>query len=124
MKKLLIISVIGFAMTAGVAAICIRPGNASKITFDSYQKIQEGMSRQQVEEILGGPPRNESGRLTNCGHSWKGDLPEPWWGPKIVILIWFDDEQQTVRRKKLATHGYGPAKNPSFWDLIRSCRPW
>ena len=126
MKKSLILAGIGFAMMAGVAAICIRPSNASKINYDwiRTRKSKKACLGNRSEEILGGPPRNESGRMQHYGHSWMGDLPEAWWGPEIVILIWFDDEQETVRRKKLAAHRYGPAKNPSFWDSIRSCRPW
>ena len=58
----------GFVLGVCVAALCFHPG--SSITIEAYRQIQLGMTRQQVEEILGGPHRNESGRWLRCLRNW------------------------------------------------------
>jgi hypothetical protein len=132
MKKRLGLAVIVLAATACFTAFFVT--TRSDITAHSYQRIQVGMTRQQVEDILGGPARNESAKEPECitvvccdmgpQIAWavsraKGE----WWGPHIVIYLQFDT-QDKVSSKKLERHEYGPAEKPSLWDECRSWLPW
>jgi hypothetical protein len=121
MKKRLALAWIVLALTVCAAAF-VRPG--SYITLDAYQRIEVGMTHQQVEEVLGGPPRDESAYTTTLTHfcKWPGRRLD-WWGPDIAIYITFDD-QAKVCDKKFMAHDFGPAKTPSVWDAARSWLPW
>ena len=130
MKKRVALAVIVVALTTGAAAVCFRPGSC--INADSYQKIEAGMTQEQIREILGGPPRNESAcpfepvqYSSGCGlepvqYSSKFRLDE-WYGPDIFISVWFD-AQGRVCDKSYLDHAWGAAKN-SLWDEIRSWLP-
>jgi outer membrane protein assembly factor BamE (lipoprotein component of BamABCDE complex) len=63
MKMRLLLATTLLVLTAGIVAICVyaMTNGGTHITANAYQRIQVGMTRQQVEDILGGPPRNESG---------------------------------------------------------------
>jgi SmpA / OmlA family len=127
--KMRLVWVLGvLAITTLFAVTCIHPNEPGCITFDSYQQIQVGMTRQQVEEILGGPARNESANPFESLHFMNFSTipnktwPEEWWVPHAAISIWFD-LQGKVYRKNFDWHDYGPVKKPSFWDSIRSWLP-
>jgi hypothetical protein len=67
----------------------------------AFERIEKGMTRAQVEAILGGPcgnyrtrpfPKNQSWVLPSSGpilfyQSW-----EPWAGDEVVVHVCFDDE--------------------------------
>jgi hypothetical protein len=130
MKVRLAVAVVVLAMTACVAAVCRQPGKPSSINFDSYQQIQKGMTRKQVEVILDGPSRNESANPDGCpgrAGTWLHQFPVEWWGPDYAIFIWFDCTDtvvSTVVSKKFEAHRFGPAQKPSLWDQARSRLPW
>lgn len=48
----------GLALVGGLAFWWTVPGTA--ITRANYDRIQVGMTRQEVDDIMGGPPRNEA----------------------------------------------------------------
>jgi hypothetical protein len=59
------------------------------ITRQNAGRIRRGMTRQEVEVILGGPPREEGGHYPVFGTA---GLPwEEWATPDIVIFVTFDD---------------------------------
>jgi hypothetical protein len=113
-KKRLTLAVAFLVLTACAVALCARPG--SSITFGAYERIRVGMTRQQVEEVLSGPPRDESAYSEHLNHfcKWPGRALE-WWGPDIAIFIEFDN-QRRVCDKSFMTHDIGPGKKPSLWD--------
>jgi hypothetical protein len=132
MKRRLITAVPVLAAAACIAAICIAPGKKGSITVNQYQKINVGMTRQQVYDLLGGPPRNESNACICAYHTsdryWWDSLfrsevyPGEWWGPDILVAITFDG-QDMVCGKWFRPHEHGPATNSSLWDGIRSRLP-
>jgi hypothetical protein len=110
------------ALTLCVTALCSRTGNT--ITYEAYQQIQVGMSRQQVEEILGGPARNESGvRIIFIGEatSMSTCSPEEWCGPSIRIHVTFDAQGRACEKGFCMVRYEG---EPSFLDRLRSWLPW
>jgi hypothetical protein len=54
-RKPLSVLAVGLAVVVVVGAFALWPGQ-SKITRESFDRIQKGMSRAEVEAILGGPP--------------------------------------------------------------------
>jgi hypothetical protein len=121
MKKRLALTGIVLATIACVTVVWLR---SSGITEDAYQRIQVGMTRKQVEGVLGGPARNESGNdLANLhvsSYSSSPLFPERWWGPDIGISITFDAQDRVIA-KELETHDYGPQM---LVDAARSKLPW
>jgi hypothetical protein len=121
MTKRLVLTAVVLVLTACPIALCVRP--CASITVDSYQQIQVGMTRQQVERILGGPPRNESAYpFETVQYSSVLHLDE-WWGPDLVISVWLD-AQGRVCDKNCKTHDFGPAEKPSLWQQVNSWLPW
>jgi outer membrane protein assembly factor BamE (lipoprotein component of BamABCDE complex) len=60
-KKLHLIAVIGVALLLGVIMGCDRnPLSGSKLTLANYNQIRTGMSKAQVENILGPPTKVET----------------------------------------------------------------
>jgi SmpA / OmlA family. len=52
---------LGFVVVAIALAACDRnPFSGSKLTLDNYNKITTGMTKAQVEQILGPPPSIET----------------------------------------------------------------
>jgi hypothetical protein len=122
MKKRLALAIAVLAMTVCAVAF-VRPGGS--ITVDQYQKIEVGMSRKQIEEILGGPA-NGSGATWVSTISWNGTpaaIPAEWSGPDIIIWVWFDGQDKVETSDCHARCG-GSAKTPSLWDKACSWLPW
>jgi hypothetical protein len=124
-KKRLVLAVGVLAISVCILAVWINLSKPGGITLDSYDQIQVGMTRQQVEEILGGPPRNESAliELLHFDNWFESPVwPEEWLGSEIAIYVKFD-AQERVCDKRMETHEFGPAPSP-IWDKARSWLPW
>jgi hypothetical protein len=83
--------------------------SASKVTSENAKRIKEGMTRAEVEEILGGPPgdyRNGPTRASRDRLVLPGPNPldlivwEVWWGDEAVIAIRFDAEESKVKERQ------------------------
>jgi hypothetical protein len=121
MKMRLALAVDVLTLTVCAAAF-VRPGGS--ITFDQYQKIEAGMTLEQVEDILGGPERNESGRLDpRCKDGFRIDQSSHWLGPDFFIHVEFD-AQGRVTNKHFGTHHHWPVTKPSLWEQALSWLPW
>jgi hypothetical protein len=103
----------------------------SSINLDAFQRIEEGMDLEQVEAVLGGCSRDESGR-TNFKRNRYESFVRPhivrqrvdrthtvvWWGPAIVVDVSLDELGKVVG-KKFEYHEYGPRQLGVF-ERIRS----
>lgn len=71
-RRLLLYAVPATLALIGCGGWLIWPRTA--ITKESFAQIRKGMSRAEVDVILGGPPRDESTSLVgiNWGEGWKG----------------------------------------------------
>jgi len=102
-RRLLIVSVllliVGFG--AGYLAWWLSlPRAHATINEDSYQRIKDGMSRKELETLLGGPARSESSKPEFS--EWHRMVPQKTWGkgmtPPIFrspMFIDSDDENAT-----------------------------
>jgi hypothetical protein len=112
-----VLFVLGFA-TVLLRAQHPRPG----ITRENFDRIQKGMTRAEVEEILGGPPGTYTDRYkiivldiddTSLGRCW-------WVGDEGFLSIWLtDDKPCRVFRKE-----FDPHQAESLAEKCRRICPW
>jgi hypothetical protein len=126
MKLRLTIAAIVFVATACAIAFFTPFDKPTSITLDAYQKIEVGMTWQQVHGILGGPPRCEARSLMHGTRNSSGWGPPPVWpdqwiAPGITISVTFDPSGR-VSHKSFERNNFPPT--PSRWEKMRSQLPW
>ena len=84
----------------------------SGITKSNYRRIREGMTLQEVQSLLGGPPGNYSRFPEKEAGLWTIDPDRPdlnreffigrevWIGNELAVAVWFD-EQERVHKKEM-----------------------
>jgi len=103
------VGVLGVLLIAVFCVILCQWRSTSAITLDNYNRIQIGMTRDQVEELLG-PPRWDVKRRdpawfdVACVSTNVFMLPKEWWGPEGVIQIWYLGEGRVVSEKNFTNH--------------------
>src|SRR4051794_19333391 len=77
--------------------------NVERISVASYQQIKIGMTKNQVENLLGGPPRwvvrpreRDYVDLEDFGNILDGRADE-WWGHDGIIQVWYQNGFVTKR---------------------------
>ncbi|MFP5306736.1 MAG: outer membrane protein assembly factor BamE [Gammaproteobacteria bacterium] len=81
-------------LAAGLAALALLTLSAcSRATPDNYAKLEPGMTREQVYDILGDPDDVSGGGIGRLTLS-----TETWTGPKHVISVTFAGDQMTIKR--------------------------
>jgi hypothetical protein len=99
---------VGLALlTALWLALAIRKG----VTQANYQRIQVGMTLQEVQSVLGGPPGNYSRYPDKEAGLWTIDPDRPdlnrqffigryvWVGNEVAVAVWFSDEQRVQKKE-------------------------
>ena len=106
------------AFGAGLAALAVlghalslRPG----VTQANYERIREGMTLREVENLLGGPPGNYSRIPDKEAGLWTIDPSRPdlnrqffigrevWIGNELAVAVWFDDQGGVTRKESYET---------------------
>jgi hypothetical protein len=106
----------------GILALWPRP---SAINPENDANIRDGMTRAEVEDLLGGPARNESGLpdnfindafvVTNPLRPGGRPLDEQRWAsPGYLVVVLFDDSGRVVRHTRFAFE-----VDRSFLDKLR-----
>jgi hypothetical protein len=111
------------ALTAALIAIvaCLAISSAfwprKSISEESCEKIQIGMTRDQVEEILGGPARQEGGIpvMISVDDGWK-----EWVSEYGIVVVWFDKADRVYKKEFFEN----PGKPPSLFSKLRANLPW
>jgi hypothetical protein len=84
-RRTLLVVLVGLAVVVAVGAVVLWPQPPSRITRENFARIKEGMSRAEVEAILG-PPGDYRTRLgesqMNFDQSWNPDLVD--YGPAVA----------------------------------------
>jgi hypothetical protein len=128
MKKKLAIALTVLTLMA-CASVPLVFSDRDQITLENYQRIQLGMTRQQVNEILGGPPRGGTGadygilvlyEATSMGNPY----PQEWYGRDIGVLLRFDsgDDGGKLKEKDFVSIPLRRWKSP--WNTLLSLLPW
>jgi hypothetical protein len=116
MKKRLALAVAALVLAACALTLWLRHLNADRIDHDSYYKFEIGMTREQVEDILGGPPRVESQGIFFSRFASQFPPAQEWWGTELVIFVSFDGDGK-VSHKRFENHSFGSKE--SEVDRIR-----
>lgn len=114
---------------AAVLIIAIVPPWEEELFTDQhYERLKEGMTRGEVEGVLGGPAGDYSqGKGGPYHFGWhvridKMDLPSPaeirdeWYGPHGAIWIEFGNDGRLRNKTLLGTYSPPP---PTFWKRIK-----
>jgi hypothetical protein len=121
MNRRLFLSLTVLAALAGAAwlVLCL---TSPKLRIDeaSLWLIKEGMTLEEVEEILGGPPGNYGSRPKEVDFPWSMKRPEDalvkeWYTDEFWVGVFFDKSNRV-----LAAEGTGGLKRASFFE--RFCR--
>src|SRR5262245_13437711 len=92
-------------------AFSVRPG----LTQANYGRIREGMTLQEVENLLGGPPGNYSRIPDKEAGLWTIDPNRPdlnrqffigrevWIGDELAVAVWFDEQGRVARKESYET---------------------
>lgn len=98
-------------IAASLAATLIACQLSSKVNVDNYNKIQPGMTFEQVKQILGEPSDVTSmsfGELSGTSASWKSD--------KGVIVIQFLNNSVKIKSFNQGDNATQPSPEPSSSD--------
>jgi hypothetical protein len=130
MKRRRLLLIVGVVVALGVLALLLWPRRVvpeNRISQDGFERLEKGMTRQAVEEVLGVPPGDYVTEPVHfvrpVGQVLIADLRRPpdgpeteviWQGNGGRIVVWFD-ERETVARKI-----YLPAAwDPPLRDRLR-----
>ena len=81
----------------------------------NFERIRDGMTLQEVENLLGGPPGNYSRIPDKEAGLWTIDPDRPdlnrqffigrevWSGDELAVAVWFDDQGRVVRKESHQT---------------------
>jgi hypothetical protein len=91
-------------ITMSVVIVSFSPRSGDQIIRVNYDKIKEGMTQDEVEEILGGPPGVYSERSPSDGISFEIALSEPceqklWLGKRGVAHVWFNQRGRVIYKR-------------------------
>jgi hypothetical protein len=123
-RRTLLVALAGLAVvvTVGVVALWPRP---ERITRENYDRIKQGMSRSQVESILGLPGDYRTGPT-----AYEEVLPEykptnrmEWWTDTLIIIIDFDEAGLAYEYHRLRL-GRTVQQSPVDNLLWRAKRQW
>jgi hypothetical protein len=103
-RRLLLLALPVALVLLGVGALVLWP--RTSITRENAEKIEEGMTLAEVEALLGGPARNESGLPDNfindafvnvdaCGTPPFAE--RRWASPGYVVIVSFDGSGRVTR---------------------------
>jgi len=121
----------GSVVLLALVALAFFLARDSKVHFTQRQcnRIQAGMTRQEVEAVLGMPPGNyrtrpftdgQDGAIAGCLFvALQGKQPIGFWlGDAGAIVVWFDE------RGIVTDKDYCPAKRPEDQSVIDRLRAW
>ena len=108
--------------TLGLLACLGLPG--PRIDQGSFEKIQTGMTQQEVENLIGCSPGNYNGRwriFHDGGLEGSDDRYKEWVGQEMAILVWLDGDGKVSRKESLSL---GMTRRDSFLDRLRRLLRW
>jgi hypothetical protein len=115
----------------GILVTLLLPPRASRVTRANYERIEEGMSRAEVEEILGGPPGDYRTRPTRRRPvslkqiSLLAEEPveyRQWEGGEGIVEVGFDPTDAACSKWFTPTEVEGGLLDLLRWRLSRRWR--
>jgi hypothetical protein len=138
MRRRKLIALAGLAVLVAVGAFVLWP-RPDRITEENYQRIQEGMSRAEVEAILGPPGDHRTGATYTYPQIGTGVFSAKdlffvfatgpawpvWKGDAVEIQIQLNDSGHATHKGRLTAHRIEqtPLDN-LLWRAKRQWRKW
>lgn len=109
-RRFLLLGMAGIACLVLLGMVWLlkfRPG----ITQSNCERIREGMTLQEVQSVLGGPPGNYSRFPDKEAGLWTIDADRPdlnreffigrevWIGNELAVAVWFNDEERVEKKE-------------------------
>jgi hypothetical protein len=98
-----------------------------RIDAERFEKIQVGMTPEQVQSLIGVPPGNYThGQLKiihDVGLEGSSDFYKEWVGEEIAILVWLDDAGKVSRKESVQTSNLLLGRE-RFLDRVRRWLRW
>jgi hypothetical protein len=82
---------LGSVAVVAACAIVVTVWPRTAINRWNAARIEKGMTRAEVEAILGGPPRQEGEPYPIF---MSGPRPERWGTPQLLVCVWFDNDDR------------------------------
>jgi hypothetical protein len=101
-RRVLVLGSVGVIAALALAACAVWP-RASEINSENAAKIKHGMTRAEVESILGGPPRfDATGRVSYDLTGIPGVRPispamREWTSDEVLVMVWIGVDDRVQR---------------------------
>ena len=135
-RRTLLVALAGLAVVSGAGAVVLWPTQPNRITQENCDRIKEGMSRAEVETILGPPGDYRTGpvqsvvqwELNGARTTWHDQCSNysAWVGDTGWVRVEFNNRHGTVwasefiESKRIAQH---PLEN-LLWRAKRQWHRW
>jgi hypothetical protein len=111
--RLLLVGLPAALLLLGASA-CMIWSRTSAINTDNAAKIEDGMTLAEVEDLLGGPARNESDLPDNFirdafDNSARPSKDKRWASPGLIVFVDVDDDGRVVRH---STYSFSVGRSP------------
>jgi hypothetical protein len=110
-RRLLLLGPPATLAAIALAALLLWPSTA--ITRANAARIKAGMTLAEVEAILGGPARNESGLPDRFIAVTRRREDKCWVTSRDIVIVVFDDAGRVIQHSEFPMHGGG------FLDMLR-----
>jgi hypothetical protein len=123
-RRKLLVALAGLAVVVAAGVIALWPTRPNRVTRENYDRIQIGMTRAEVEAILGPPGDYTTRPQTLWWPPWSVGLSDRWRGDEFAIGLIFDHKRR-VRVKYCADHIVLHLDQTAFDNLLwRAKRQW
>jgi hypothetical protein len=137
-RRKLVVLVVGLAALVAVAMLVLWP-RPDRITRENYERIKEGMSRAEVESLLGAPGDYRTGPVgyqtaeykeavgRPASISLRGTKPALWLGDRGLVEVAFGQDGRALDSESGFYRGVKLAQDPLdnlLWRAERQWRRW
>jgi hypothetical protein len=113
-RRLLLAALPVAVLAAGLVAWLLWPP-PSAITRENAEKIRAGMTLAEVEALLGGPARNESGLPDHYIDVTRRSEDKCWASERLIVVVVLDDAGRVIQHSEFPMRGGGGLATLRRW---------
>jgi hypothetical protein len=116
-RRVLVLAVVSAAVALAIGAWLLWPRTA--ITWENARKVRPGMALDEVEAILGGPPRfDATGQVSYCldgieGFDPAAPRPPEWISDEVLVMVYLDANHRVQRCVPV------PVQREGVFEIVR-----